>query len=151
MLGIPSPKLGSRNPWSFRSWIQWTPHSREWSIHGKSLKFHWVSPLFANPYSCTLTSCRDGQILLKSHTLQVHYPPVKELCGVKGGFPQCPLSVVGRVIRNFCHISLEREWSLFRSVLASTLIKFPTPKSTMLAALNGTDIDNLDSNKRYYF
>lgn len=36
-------------------------------------------------------------------------PPVKELCGVKGGFPQCSLSVVGRVIRNFCHISLEKE------------------------------------------
>ena len=60
------------------------------------------------------------------------------------------LSVVRRVIRNFCHIFRWR-WNLFRSVLASTLIKFPTPKSTMLAALNGTDIDNLDSKKRYYF
>ena len=124
----------------------------------KGVEYPWK--VFKIPLSL-VTLCKS--ILMHTHKLQrwtnsieePHIagplPPVKELCGVKGGFPQCPLSVVGRVIRNFCHISLEREWSLFRSVLASTLIKFPTPKSTMLAALNGTDIDNLDSNKRYYF
>ena len=127
MLGIPSPKLGSRNPWSFRSWIQWTPRSREWCIHGKSLKFHWVSPLFANPYSCTLTSCRDGQILLKSHTLQVHYPLWKNFVGSKEGFLNAPLCGKTSNKKLLSHISLKREWNLFRSVLASTL-KFPTPK-----------------------
>ena len=62
------------------------------------------------------------------------------------------LSLCGRTSNKklLSRISLEMEWNLFRSVLASTL-KFPIPKSTMLA-LNGTDIsEKLDSKKRYYF
>ena len=94
----------------------------------KGVEYPWK--VFKIPLSL-VTLCKP--ILMHTHKLQrwtnsieePHLagplPPVKELCGVKGGFPQCSLSVVGRVTRNFSRILLEMEWNLFRSVLASTL------------------------------